>query len=92
MHSHLNAETPDQVATWVSSKEFVDVQKSINWTKATGAEFDIIYKRYANTPTGLSFGAASTILGTINSGSVHENEEVGPQALGRTRCTGNWDQ
>ncbi|PYV41689.1 MAG: amidohydrolase [Acidobacteria bacterium] len=50
MHSHPYAATPEQIAEWVKNMDAVGVEKTIILTMATGAEFDLIYQKYAQYP------------------------------------------
>lgn len=47
MHSHPYAKTPVEIAEWVRTMDEVGVEKTIILTMITGAEFDKIYKDYA---------------------------------------------
>lgn len=50
MHSHPYAETPERIAEWVRTMDEVGVQKTVILTKATGTDFDNIYRKYAKYP------------------------------------------
>jgi predicted TIM-barrel fold metal-dependent hydrolase len=50
MHSHPYATTSEQIAEWVKNMDAVGVEKTIILTMATGAEFDLIYQKYAKYP------------------------------------------
>ena len=50
MHSHPYAKTAREIEEWVQNMDEVGVEKTIILTMATGAEFDEIYRKYANHP------------------------------------------
>ena len=50
MHSHPYAKTAQQIEEWVKTMDEVGVQKTVILTKATGPEFDDIYRKYSKYP------------------------------------------
>ncbi|UCH09305.1 MAG: amidohydrolase [Fidelibacterota bacterium] len=49
-HSHVYAETREEIAEWVRTMDEVGLEKVIVMTMATGARFDSIYAEYAQYP------------------------------------------
>jgi len=47
MHSHPYAKTPKDIDEWVRNMDEVGVEKTMILAMATGAEFDVTYKKYS---------------------------------------------
>jgi uncharacterized protein len=50
MHSHPYAKTTKEIDDWVRNMDEVGVDKTVILTMATGAEFDVIQKKYTKYP------------------------------------------
>jgi uncharacterized protein len=68
MHSHPYAKTAAEIDEWVRNMDEVGVEKTIILTKATGAEFDEILRKYAKYPERFEMWCGFDLAGYNQSG------------------------
>jgi len=96
MHSHPYAETAQQIQEWVKTMDEVGVRKTVILTKATGPEFDDIYRRYSKHADRFEVWCGLDLSGYDKPGfgpaAIRELErcrQVGARGVGEIHDKGN---